>query len=104
MRLPETQNLTDGEVYYVIHNGTRLTGMPAWGTEDKDNDSWKLVLFIHHLPQLTPAEEREMESLNPKSPGEWQEEKEEERFLNGEPKHQTPQQTKKLHPLMRRNK
>jgi len=36
MRLPETQNLTDGEVYYVIHNGTRLTGMPAWGTEDKN--------------------------------------------------------------------
>jgi mono/diheme cytochrome c family protein len=85
MRLPETQNLTDGEIYYVIHNGIRLTGMPAWGPEEKDNDSWKLVLFIHHLPQLTPAEEREMESLNPKSPGEQQQEQEEDRFLNREP-------------------
>jgi len=53
MRLPETQNLTDAEVYYVIHNGIRLTGMPAWGSEEKDDDSWKLVLFIRHLPQLT---------------------------------------------------
>jgi mono/diheme cytochrome c family protein len=32
MRLPDTQNLTDGELYYTIHNGIRLTGMPAWGT------------------------------------------------------------------------
>lgn len=82
MRLPETQNLTDGEIYYTIHNGIRLTGMPAWGTDVKDEDSWKLVLFIRHLPQLTPAEEREMDGLNPKGPGERQEEQEEEQFLN----------------------
>ena len=77
MRLPQTQNLTDGEIYYTIHNGIRLTGMPAWGrdvTDVKDEDSWKLVLFIRHLPQLTPAEEGEMEALNPKGPGERQEE------------------------------
>ncbi len=77
MRLPLTQNLTDGELYYTIQNGIRLTGMPAWGTDEKDEDSWKLVLFIRHLPQLTPAEEREMEALNPKGPGEKQEEQEE---------------------------
>ncbi len=82
MRLPQTQNLTDGELYYTIHNGIRLTGMPAWGTEEKDEDSWKLVLLIRHLPQLTPAEEREMEALSPKGPGEKQEEQEEEQFLN----------------------
>lgn len=91
MRLPLTQNLTDGELYYTIQNGIRLTGMPAWGTDEKDEDSWKLVLFIRHLPQLTPAEEREMEALNPKGPGEKQEEQEEEQFLNeGQPGHQAP--------------
>lgn len=91
MRLPQTQNLTDGELYYTIHNGIRLTGMPAWGTDEKDEDSWKLVLFIRHLPQLTPAEEREMEALNPKGPGEKQEEQEEEQFLNeGQPGRQAP--------------
>jgi len=98
MRLPETQNLTDGEVYYIIHNGIRLTGMPAWGTEEKDEDSWKLVVFIRHLPQLTPAEEREMEALNPKGPAEKEEELEEEQFLNGEPRKQTPKQTLHQHP------
>lgn len=91
MRLPQTQNLTDGELYYTIHNGIRLTAMPAWGTEEKDEDSWKLVLFVRHLPQLTPAEEREMEALNPKGPGEKQEEQEEEKFLNeGQSRDQAP--------------
>ncbi len=82
----------------VIHNGIRLTGMPAWGTEEKDEDSWKLVLFIRHLPQLTPAEEREMEALNPKRPAEKAEELEEEQFLNGEPRKQIPKQTLQQHP------
>ncbi len=91
MRLPATQNLTDGEIYYIIHNGIRLTGMPAWGTEVKDDDSWKLVLFIRHLPRLTSDEEREMKRLNPKCPEERQEELEEEQFLNeDEPGNQAP--------------
>ena len=88
MRLPETQNLTDGELFYIIHNGIRLTGMPAWGSPDEhaehaDQDSWKLVHFIRHLPALTPAEITEMQALNPKSPAELEEEKEDQKFLNG---------------------
>src|SRR5882672_907172 len=91
MRLPATQSLTDGELYYIIQNGIRLTGMPAWGTEEKDEDSWKLVLFIRHLPQLTPEEEREMKALNPKGPAVKQEELDEEQFLNeAQPGHPSP--------------
>ena len=83
MRLPATQTLPDGELYYTINNGIRLTGMPSWGQAgENDEESWKLVHFIRHLPQLTPAEEHEMESLNPKGPGERQEEQEEAQFLN----------------------
>ena len=82
MRLPATQNLTDGEIYYIIHNGIRLTGMPAWGTKVEDDDSWKLVLFIRHLPQLSAEEEDQMRRMNPKSLEELKEEQEEEQFLN----------------------
>ncbi len=90
MRLAATQSMTDGELYYTIQNGIRLSGMPAWGQiGENDEDSWKLVHFIRHLPQLTTEEEKEMERLNPKGPEERQEEQEEEQFLNqDQPKNQ----------------
>lgn len=85
MRLPATQHLSDGELYYVIHNGVRWTGMPAWGEpgNDNDQDSWKLVLFMRHLPQLTAAEIRDMERFNPRSDADREEEKVEQEFLKG---------------------
>ena len=33
MRTAETQNKSDGELYYTIENGVRLSGMPAFGEE-----------------------------------------------------------------------
>jgi mono/diheme cytochrome c family protein len=78
-----TQEMTDGELFYIIENGVRLTGMPAWGSaHGGEDDSWKLVHFIRHLPQLTEGDLREMEKMNPKSPAEMEEEKQEEEFLN----------------------
>ena len=86
MRRAPTQGLTDGELYYIIQNGIRLTGMSAWGSEHEGangDDSWKLVLFIRHLPELTPEEEKDMEQYNPQSAAERAEEDEEEQFLKG---------------------
>ncbi len=83
MRLAATQNLTDGELYYIIHNGVRWTGMPAWGEADRDEDSWKLVVFIRHLPKIMPEEMKMMEHFNPRSAADIQEEKAEQDFLNG---------------------
>jgi cytochrome c553 len=85
MRLQTTQNLTDGELYWIIENGIRLTGMPAWGSgRADDTDTWKLVHFIRRLKDLTPADLRIMKSLNPKTPAELEEERDDERFLAGE--------------------
>jgi mono/diheme cytochrome c family protein len=82
-----TQSLTDGELFSIIENGIRLTGMPAWGTgtPEGERDSWALVHFIRRLPSLTPEEIERMEALNPKSPAEFKEEEEMRRFLEGEP-------------------
>lgn len=62
LRRPETQNLRDGEIFYIIKNGVRFTGMPGWGGEGMAN--WKLVLFIRHLPQLTDQELKVMQKIN----------------------------------------
>jgi mono/diheme cytochrome c family protein len=85
MRLAATQDKTDGELYWIIENGIRLTGMPAWGKGGTDDeDSWKLVHFIRHIAHMTPEQLKEMATANPRSPSELEEEKQDERFLAGE--------------------
>ncbi|HEY7532892.1 MAG TPA: c-type cytochrome [Nitrospiraceae bacterium] len=86
LRLEDTQSMSDGELFWVIHNGIRFTGMPAWGEGDpeKDMDSWKLVHFIRHLPKLTPEELDQMKTYNPRTPKEIEEEAAFEKFLQGD--------------------
>jgi mono/diheme cytochrome c family protein len=84
MRLPPTQQLTDGELYWTIGNGVRLTGMPAFGSGANDTDTWKLVHFIRHLNQLSPEQLKDMEALNPRSPAEIEEERADQQFLAGQ--------------------
>jgi mono/diheme cytochrome c family protein len=86
MTLEATQSLSDGELFSIIENGIRLTGMPGFGsgTAESAHGSWGLVHFIRHLPKLTPEELAEMQKLNPKSPAEWQQLEAEEAFLAGE--------------------
>lgn len=62
LRGEETQGLSDGELFYIVRNGIRFTGMPGFGGEDEEN--WKLVLFLRHLPELTPEELQLMEEVN----------------------------------------
>lgn len=81
MRKQSTQRLSDGEIFFIIKDGVRLTGMPAWGDAAgrDDQETWKLVHFIRHLPAITPQELEEMKRLNPVS----HEEAEEKEFLEG---------------------
>jgi mono/diheme cytochrome c family protein len=49
------QHWSDAELFWIIQNGVRLTGMPAWKSSISDNDTWKLAHFIHHLPNVSAA-------------------------------------------------
>jgi mono/diheme cytochrome c family protein len=55
-----TQQRSDGELFHIISNGIRFTGMPGWGGEDSPEEIWQLVSFIRHLPALTPEELEQM--------------------------------------------
>lgn len=83
---PETQSFSDGELFYMIQNGIRFTGMPAWGKDrpESDLESWKLVHFIRHLPRITSEELEEMERYNPVSQVAREEQEQIDRFLQGE--------------------
>ena len=85
LRLADTQSMSDGELFWVIHNGIRFTAMAAWGEGDpaQDMGSWKLVHFIRHLPQLTPEELDQMKALNPKTKKELEEQTASGQFLQG---------------------
>jgi len=102
LRADETQKLSDGDIFWIIENGVRLTGMPAFGgdaaSEHVDADSsWKLVRFIRHLPALTAEERLEMEKYNPKGPADREEEQREKDFLNGAPAKPSPESQKHAH-------
>jgi cytochrome c len=86
LRLTDTQSMSDGEIFWVIHNGIRFTAMAAWGEGDPAQDvgSWKLVHFIRHLPQLTPEELDQMKALNPKTKKDLEEEAAFGQFLQGD--------------------
>jgi mono/diheme cytochrome c family protein len=42
--------------FWVIKNGIKLTGMPAWGASHTDNEIWALVAFIEQLPEMSAEE------------------------------------------------
>ena len=86
MSLPATQELSDGELFWIIENGIKLTGMPAWGSPspEEESESWELVHFIRQLPQIDAEELSTMERFNPVSREEIERQLEIERFLAGE--------------------
>ncbi len=48
LRGMETARRTDGELFYLIRQGIRNTGMPGWQLPDRD--TWQLVLYVRNLP------------------------------------------------------
>ncbi len=83
---PATQQLSDGELFFFIERGIKLTGMPSFGTgtPDGERESWELVHFLRRLPQLSAEELAEMRRLNPVSRAELEAELAAEAFLRGE--------------------
>lgn len=85
MRAAATQSLSDGELFYIIENGIRLTGMPAWGTGSPESaaETWELVHLVRALPRLTAEDLDEIAEMTPRSVRQLREEEEMRRFLEG---------------------
>ncbi|MCD7058663.1 c-type cytochrome [Pelagibacterium xiamenense] len=56
--LPEPPDLTYAaddysakELFWIVHNGMKYTGMPAWPAESRDDEVWSVVAFLEHLNQ-----------------------------------------------------
>ena len=47
---------TAAELYWMVKNGIKMTGMPAWEFRLAENDLWAVVAFLRELPLLSPAD------------------------------------------------
>jgi len=43
-------------IYWVVANGIRMTGMPAWQYRFNEQDLWAVVAFVERLPEFSPKE------------------------------------------------
>ncbi len=58
LTLQRVQRRSDGELFWIVQNGIRMSGMPAFGATHKERQIWEIVAFLRHLPSLTPEEEK----------------------------------------------
>ncbi len=47
----EVQSYRDGQIKWIIENGIEPSGMPPAKGMFADEDMWKMVLYIRHLPK-----------------------------------------------------
>jgi mono/diheme cytochrome c family protein len=46
----EVQQYSDRELFWIVKNGIRLSGMPAFGKVETDEHIWNLVHYVRTLP------------------------------------------------------
>jgi len=47
--------VSNAELFWIIQNGLKMTGMPAFGNTHTDRQIWSIAAFVRHLPKLDPA-------------------------------------------------
>ena len=52
---PEMQHYSNRELFWIVKNGIRLSGMPAFGKVESDKHIWNLVHYLRTLPAAAGA-------------------------------------------------
>lgn len=47
---------SDEELFWIVKNGIKYSGMPAWPAQDRDDEVWAQVAFLRALPGMTRSE------------------------------------------------
>ena len=61
LTLPRVQERTDGQLYWLVDEGIRMSGMPAFGPTHGENELWQIVAFLRHLPEITEQEKAQLQ-------------------------------------------
>jgi hypothetical protein len=61
LSLEEVQkDLNDAELFWVVKNGLKMTGMPAFAKIHPDNQLWAIIAFVRDLPNIYPEDYQTM--------------------------------------------
>ena len=44
------------ELFWIVRNGIKMTGMPSFGVTHTDQEIWAIVAFLRKMPKMTPQE------------------------------------------------
>ncbi len=53
------------ELYWLVKNGVRMTGMPAFGPTHSEDELWAMVAFVQRLPKLSEADYKKLDRGTP---------------------------------------
>ena len=56
----KVQQWSRAELFWIVKNGIKMTGMPGLGPTHSDEDLWAIVAFLDRLPVLSPEEYEQM--------------------------------------------
>ena len=68
--LPRPRDLTvriphwrSRELFYIVKHGMKFTGMPAWPSQQRDDEVWAIVAFLRRMPELSREEYRRLVTI-----------------------------------------
>lgn len=44
------------EIFWIAKHGIKMSGMPAFGKSDEDDELWKVAAFVKQLPKVSEAD------------------------------------------------
>jgi mono/diheme cytochrome c family protein len=60
-------DMSDAELYWVLKNGIKMTGMPSFGKTHTEEQLWAMVSFVKKLPGMTDEQYQAFKSANPEN-------------------------------------
>ena len=61
----------DGELFRIVYAGARMTAMPAWPVQDRQDEVWAMVAFLKQLPTMSHSDYMMLAQGDPKSSEPW---------------------------------
>ncbi len=51
---------TPEQLFWIVKHGIKATAMPAWVSQQRDDEVWAMVAFLQALPAMSPEQYREL--------------------------------------------